>query len=47
VLRGDSESPFEGGDVTVVHVGKQQTLGKVHMTTDQIGSNPRVKLSPP
>jgi len=47
VLRGETDSPMEGGDVTVVRVGKRETLGKVHLTTDQIGANPRVKLSPP
>ena len=47
VLRGDSESPLDGGDVTVIRVGKRETIGKVRLTTDQIGSNPRVKLSPP
>jgi hypothetical protein len=47
VLRGDSDSPLDGGDVTVIRVGKRDTIGKVHLTTDQIGANPRVKLSPP
>jgi hypothetical protein len=47
VLRGDSDTPIDGGDVLVIHVGKRETLGKVHMTTDQISANPRVKLTPP
>lgn len=47
VLRGDSDSPLDGGEVTVIRVGKRETIGKVHLTTDQISSNPRVKLSPP
>jgi len=47
VLRGDSDSPMDGGSVTVIRVGKRETIGKVHLTTDQIASNPRVKLSPP
>jgi len=47
VLRGDSDTPMDGGEVTVIRVGKRETVGKVHLTTDQISSNPRVKLSPP
>ena len=47
VLRGDSDTPLDGGDVTVIRVGKRETIGKVHLTTDQVGANPRVKLSPP
>jgi hypothetical protein len=47
VLRGDSDNPMDGGDVTVIRVGKRETIGKVRLTTDQVSSNPRVKLSPP
>jgi hypothetical protein len=47
VLRGDSETAMDGGDVTVIRVGKRETVGKVHLTTDQIAANPRVKLTPP
>ncbi len=47
VLRGDTDSPIEGGEVTVIRVGKRETVGKVHLTTDQIAQNPHVKLSPP
>ncbi|MEO6775162.1 MAG: hypothetical protein ABI467_19515 [Kofleriaceae bacterium] len=47
VLRADTDSPIDGGDVTVVRVGKRETVGRVHLTTDQISSNPRVKLVPP
>ena len=47
VLRGDSESPLDGGAFSVIRVGKRETIGKVKLTTDQIGANPRVKLSPP
>jgi hypothetical protein len=47
VLRGDSDNPIDGGDVTVIRSGKRETLGKTHLTTDQINANPRVKLSPP
>ena len=47
VLRGDSDTPMDGGDVTVIRVGKRETIGKVHLTTDQVTANPRVKLIPP
>lgn len=47
VLRGDSDTPMDGGDVTVIRVGKRETVGKVRLTTDQIAANPKVKLSPP
>jgi hypothetical protein len=47
VMRGDSDSALDGGDVAVIRVGKRETIGKVKLTTDQISANPKVKLSPP
>lgn len=47
VLRGDSDSPLAGGEVTVIRVDKAVTVGKVHLTTDQISSNSRVRLRAP
>jgi hypothetical protein len=47
VLRGDSDAPLDNGTVTVIRVSNKQTIGRVHLTTDQISANPRVKLSPP
>jgi hypothetical protein len=47
VLRADSDNPIDGGDVTVIRVGKRETIGKTRLTTDQVSANPRVKLSPP
>jgi hypothetical protein len=47
VLRGDSDQPLAGGDVTVIRVDKAVTLGKVHLTTDQISANSRVRLRAP
>lgn len=47
VLRGDSETTVDGGDVMVIRVGKRETLGKVGLTTDQVRANPRVRLTPP
>ena len=47
ILRGDSDNNMDGGDVAVIRVGKRETIGKVHLTTDQVSANPRVKLSAP
>jgi hypothetical protein len=47
VLRGESDQPLAGGDVTVVRVDKGVTVGKVRLTTDQLSANSRVRLSPP
>jgi hypothetical protein len=47
VLRGDSDTPIDGGDVQVIRVGKRETIGKVRLTIDQVAQNPKVKLSPP
>jgi hypothetical protein len=47
VLRGDSDTPFIGGDIQIIRVDKTLTVGKVKLTTDQVTSNPYVKLSPP
>lgn len=47
VLRGSSDSPLDGGAFKVIRVGKRESVGKVRLTTDQIGANQRVRLSPP
>lgn len=47
VLRGDSDQPLAGGEVTVIRVDKGVTVGKVHLTTDQLTANSRVRLSAP
>jgi hypothetical protein len=47
VLRGDSDQPLAGGEVTVIRVDKGVTVGKVHLTTDQLSANSRVKLAAP
>ena len=47
VLRGDTDQPLAGGEVTVIRVDKGVTVGKVHLTTDQLSQNSRVRLSPP
>ncbi|HEY5949171.1 MAG TPA: hypothetical protein VIV40_26945 [Kofleriaceae bacterium] len=47
VMRGDSDTPLDGGEVNVIRIGKRETVGKVRLTTDQVAANPKVKLSPP
>lgn len=47
VLRGDSDTPLDGGSFSVARVGTKECVGSVKLTTDQIAANPRVKLSPP
>jgi hypothetical protein len=47
VLRGDSDEPLRGGEVTIVRVDKALTVGKVHLTIDQVSANSRVRLSAP
>lgn len=47
VLRGETETAMEGGEVTVIRVGKRETLARVRLTTDQISANPRVRLTAP
>ncbi|HEY4059161.1 MAG TPA: hypothetical protein VGM39_21240 [Kofleriaceae bacterium] len=47
VLRGDTDSPLSGGDVQIVRVDAKATIGKVHLTADQVKQNDRVKLAPP
>lgn len=46
VLRGATESPLSGGTATVVRVNKTTTLIRVKLTTNQMGENSNVKLSP-
>jgi hypothetical protein len=47
VLRADSDQPLDGGDVHIFRVGKRECAGRVHLTTDTISQNPRVKITPP
>jgi hypothetical protein len=47
VLRGDTNQPLAGGEVTVIRVDKGVTVGKVHLTTDQLSTNSRVELRAP
>ena len=47
VLKGDTDQPLSGGEVSGIHVEKGTTTGKVHLTTDQLSANSRVRLSAP
>lgn len=47
VLRGDSDVSLPGGEIQIVSVAKTASLGKVHLTQDQLEANPRVELTPP
>ncbi len=47
VLRGDSDQPLTGGEVTGLHVDKNVSSGKVRLSTDQLSANSRVRLSAP
>src|SRR5512140_8635 len=47
VLRGDTDQPLAGGEIEVTRVDKAVTYGKVHLTTDQLLSNSKVRLSAP
>jgi hypothetical protein len=46
VLRGDTDSPLPGGEVSVVRIDNNFTVGKVRLTVDQLKANDRVKLTP-
>lgn len=47
VLIGGTESLLENGDVVLVRVDKVASVGKLHLTIDQLGENHRVRLVPP
>jgi hypothetical protein len=47
ILRGSSDTPLDGGEVAIVRVTNKASLGKVHLTADQINSNQKIKLIPP
>jgi hypothetical protein len=47
VLRGNTGQPLAGGDVLVIRVDKDKTVGKVQLTLDQLAANDQVRLSAP
>jgi hypothetical protein len=47
VLKGDTDQPLIGGEVTDLRVNKATTTGKVRLTIDQLAANSRVRLSAP
>lgn len=46
VLRGTTESPLSGGTGSIVRVNRTTTVIQVKLTTNQMGENSNVKLSP-
>jgi hypothetical protein len=47
VLRGESDVSLPGGEIQIVRVGKTLTIGKIHLTGDELLANLRVKLTAP
>jgi hypothetical protein len=47
VMKKGSGKPLEGGEFTVIKVGKRESVGKVRLTTDQVSSNTDVVLEAP
>jgi hypothetical protein len=47
VLRGDSDVSLPGGEIQIVRVDKTLTIGKTHLTGDELAANVRVKLTAP
>lgn len=46
ILRGESNDPIPGGNIILIRVGKHQTVAKVHLPTDIVQQNLRIKLMP-
>jgi hypothetical protein len=47
VLKGDTETPLEGGRFNVASVRNRECVGTVTLTPDTLKANPRVRLSAP
>jgi len=47
LIKKGSSRPLDGGDFTVIKVGKRESVGKVKLTTDQVSANPDVVLEAP
>ena len=47
VLRGNTDTLLDGGNVTLVRVGRRASVAKVRLTTDVITANPHLRLSAP
>ncbi len=47
LLRGDSDEPLRGGEVTLVRVAPRLTIGTVSVSEDVVRANTRVRLSAP
>jgi hypothetical protein len=44
VLAGDTDTPLAGGELVLIRIDKHITVGKVHLTADQLESNNHVRL---
>lgn len=47
VVQGNSTNPLSGGEVKLIRVDKKATLGRVHLTLDQLEANSNVRCTPP
>lgn len=47
ILKKGTQKPLDGGDFTVIKVGKRESVGKVKLTSDQVSANPDVILEAP
>jgi hypothetical protein len=47
VINAATGKPMIGGTVTIVRIGKTQTLAKVKLRVDTLNQNPTVRLTPP
>jgi hypothetical protein len=47
VINASTGKPMIGGTVTIVRIGKTQTLAKVKLRVDTLNQNPTVRLTPP
>jgi hypothetical protein len=47
VINKQTGQPMAGGTITIVRVGKTQTLAKVKLRVDILNQNPMVRLTPP
>jgi hypothetical protein len=47
IMKKGSSKALEGGEFTVIKVGKRESVGKVRLTSDQVSANPDVVLEAP
>jgi hypothetical protein len=47
VLRGTTGKPIDGGDFTVISVGKRESKARVRLSVDVVKENQKVRFAPP